>query len=410
MKRKIDVLLVSPNDKSNSIYLISLFNCFKSKLNYFAILSRSKKKISDTSGINVTDNDSRIKFIPEQLFAIFLFAVILWKRPKIAHFQHEYAWYLGSILLLIFVIETKILRIRSIITMHSVMYEHPKELFVLENSNTIGKKMKMAYVKSVNRFIAIFSDSIIVHTEKSRSDLGRIKISKMKVKVIPHGVGINMPSETETRPCSKKKNIDELCIVTPGYIELRKGQDIAINILNELTNLRVPSHLHIIGEPVKNKNNTVLLRKLIQLSTGVPVYFDFNYLPIDELQDYIVRSDIVLLPYRHRVGNGPEQTNASGVLSLSLSVGKPVVCSDLPYFNEVLGHLRPNVIFNESIISEAVSIISNLYMNKKLLGFLSEQIRKIVSNDISWKAVSLLHEKLYNSILGYRPANGFLNE
>jgi glycosyltransferase involved in cell wall biosynthesis len=59
------------------------------------------------------------------------------------------------------------------------------------------------------------------------------------------------------------------------------------------------------------------------------VVFDPRYRTLDELNDLILQSELVVLPY-----DSPDQIT-SGVLVDAVSAGRPVVATDFPHANEL---------------------------------------------------------------------------
>lgn len=118
----------------------------------------------------------------------------------------------------------------------------------------------------------------------------------------------------------------DIAILAFGGTRHDKGSDIAIRAL-----ARLPEHYHLlVVGPARAFDADALVRLAQECGVAHRAHFRVEYVPDDEVEDYFLASDAVVLPYR-RVFAGQ-----SGPLLIAASLGVPVVASDVGVLTETV--------------------------------------------------------------------------
>ncbi len=233
----------------------------------------------------------------------------------ILHVQHEYGIFGRSLRLVKAVDEARNEKLvkKVVVTMHTIF--HP--------SSRRDKETEF------QRLLNIF-DAIVVHSILQEFELQWQGVEPKRVHRISHGTLINPYLGFPRGALSSSLGIDPgvlkgLIIAVPGFIRHDKGLDILFEALNKLKDL--DTTVVVAGEPrdktvislidsAKAEHNIVLLDK---------------YLSNDEILRVIGLADILILPYKDRVGT----YSVSGILHLSMGGLKPIIGSRTPRLVEL---------------------------------------------------------------------------
>ena len=369
-------------------------------INSTAIMSTGKEFTSALGNQRISNLESlsNVFFVPEFLVGLFSTIYIFVLRPQLVHIQHEYRWLNHSLVLFAMILISKISGSKLIVTMHSVLYEP-------SNSNNLGESMsgnisltkfiKKQYVRFLNRLIVFFSISVLVHSKPDLDRLDRLDASHSKVLELST---LLVPSYNVNSKivCSSKKTPSEICLVVPGYIEMRKGQDIAIHIIDELLSLGMAAHLHIVGS-TQSHDGERFLSKIRRMAgeRSERVLLDCRYLTYEELTSYIESADSVLLPYRLKGSTEVIQSNGSAVFSLAVAASKPTIVTAIPYFESILSPKLQCLLFDENQPKAAACIINWIFSSDTILRSLQERIYEIYQQKFSIEQVTNKHMEIY---------------
>lgn len=162
-----------------------------------------------------------------------------------------------------------------------------KKVFITRNVEYRKKGLK----KIINRFLYNNLTGVVAVSNKIKNALIEdFKIKESKVEVIHDGVILK---KTKSNDIRTKYNIkeDEIVLSIIARIEKNKGQDLAIEILNELVKEKYKSKLFIIGKKEDKKFYDILVSKIENLNLKNNVIFtEF----VENVNDYINSSDVIL--------------------------------------------------------------------------------------------------------------------
>lgn len=188
-------------------------------------------------------------------------------------------------------------------------------------------------VKPYSQFPASVKDYLEVLSLKRLISAGvRVVVHNKAIAHLVEEVGVHcevapypvtIPPDVSTRLKHVTPDIRILCF---GGTRYDKGADLAVQILAALpANFR----LAIVGKPV-DFSRAFLLKCAARLGVEKRVTVVDSYVPDSGVATYFQEADVVLLPYRNRFAG------ESGPLGMAAALGRPIVCSALPQFSEVL--------------------------------------------------------------------------
>ncbi|RLG88332.1 MAG: group 1 glycosyl transferase, partial [Thermoprotei archaeon] len=155
-------------------------------------------------------------------------------------------------------------------------------------------------------------------------------VDPVKIYRIPHGTLLNPFLGIPRFKLIRELGLDEgdvkgLIVVTPGFLRRDKGLDI---LAESLRYLRRRDITIIAAGELRDKE---VLRSLDYASKYVNVMVKEKYLSTDEMLKLIALADVVMLPYRDKLGT----YSVSGILHLSMGSFKPIVGTRVPRLIEL---------------------------------------------------------------------------
>ena len=159
------------------------------------------------------------------------------------------------------------------------------------------------------------------------------------------------------------------------------------NIITTLLPFEINDKLYIVGKPRYNINNELKFIERYNSSISTSL----GYKSDEEIMAYFLECDFVVLPYK--------EASQSGVLITALSLGKPVITTNVGGLPEVVemvngGHVvEPN---NPILLCKALNKFSEITDSK--LAEWSSDIRKKTLTNYSWDNIAKLTLNFYNKI------------
>ncbi len=172
-----------------------------------------------------------------------------------------------------------------------------------------------------------------------------------------------------------------------GGIHKNKGLDILLkawgNHINEFPN----DKLYIVGNPTYNMNDE--LKYIQKYSTSINTSFGIK--SDEELLAYFLECDFVVLPYK--------EASQSGVLMTALSLGKPVIATNVGGLPEVVETVKGGyVVDSNNPISLCKAINKASKISNTELSKWNNDIRKKTLTNYSWNNIAKLTVNFYNEI------------
>lgn len=199
------------------------------------------------------------------------------------------------------------------------------------------------------RRLAHLADLCIAHSHIAVSDFTACYGAPSNVLVMRHGnyAGVYpnpRPRNLVLEGLGLSSRIPTVCCL--GNIRPYKGTELALEAVRML---RGEVQLVVAGKLLDGFDNSKLMSE-IRSTPGVVVLPRF--VDNQTFADIVTACEATLLPYREITG--------SGVLMASATLGTGVICSDLPYFREMLfGHPGAGMLFKTGCASELAEAIES---------------------------------------------------
>jgi len=234
------------------------------------------------------------------------------------HVQHEYGIFGSndSILQALIKARDEGLTRRVVFTLHTV--QHP--LYGSNESLNFQRKLSQA-------------DAVIVHSYLQEFEIQHQGVDPIKIYRIPHGTLLNpflgIPRFKLVEQLGLKgEDIKGYMMTTPGFLRKDKGLDILGEALAYLKRRESTDMTLIVAGELKDKE---VLDFLDNTSRYINVVVLERYLSNEEILKLIALADMVMLPYRDKLG----VYSVSGILHLSMGSFKPIVGTRVPRLIEL---------------------------------------------------------------------------
>ena len=352
-----------------------LFNIFKknNEISYKKYNKLKYKKQGEIVRFKKTNLYSHFRQICLEWELLFHF---LKENSKIVHFQ----WVWPNESSLRFLKFLKYLGFKIVYTAHNILPHENKTLETIKNYEK--------WYKTV--------DKIIVHSQNNKKEIISIfNLDENKIAVIPHGnYDFFLQKKISKNKARKRLNIpfNKKVILFFGAIRKYKGLEYLIKAFKKMANLRNDVILIIAGRFGYEDKDTNFFKKLFyELNIQKKVIFRPQYISFEEVNDYFITADIIVLPYI--------KTYQSGIVQLAYAFGKPVIVTKTGGLPEVVedgksGYIVPPK--DEDAPAEA--IIKILKDEEKLLQ-MGKYAQFLSQTKFSWNTIAKKTISLYKNVL-----------
>ncbi len=217
------------------------------------------------------------------------------------------------------------------------------ENFISHEKNLFESTLTKIGLKNAKFFIAL---SQIVEKDL-KSIAGNGKIFRSELPIYNHLAGENISRYEIRKKFDLQEN--EKVLLFFGYIRKYKGLDLLFESLKLLSEnfYDMKIKLLVAGEFYDDKEYYLELIEKLNIKNKVKI-FD-QYIPNEQVKEFFVASDLVVLPYR--------SATQSGILNLAYGFNKPVVITDVGGLSEFVLPERTGIIAmeaNPQSISKAI--------------------------------------------------------
>lgn len=237
------------------------------------------------------------------------------------------------------------------------------------------------------------ADALIVHTQNNAYELRERypDIDSQRIHVIPHGPlqGDNVPAGATQELARQKLGLplDAPVALYFGGIRPYKGLDVLIEAFPQVSQQLPDAWLVIAGRPAE-KSDEPNLTPLQKANTRNQVNFDF--IPNDQVWQYYLAADVVVLPYR--------RITQSGVLLSAMAHGRASVVTAVGGLPEVVTENTGWVVPPEDPPRLAAAIVEALSDRAKSLEK-GAAAREDVNTRYSWRQIAQQTHDLYQSVI-----------
>ena len=250
-----------------------------------------------------------------------------------------------------------------------------------------GKLPLRLYSRLMGRLIRNRAAAFVVHAEKVKNQaIEAYHLKKEKVFVIPHGIYDSYFQEHSQESARQELGVKEnFVILYFGMIRKYKGVPTLLQAFNNLSReIASDSRLIIAGE---NWGDEEGLEDLIRASPyKEQITLRSEFVPDSQVPDYFSAADVVALPYLRSAG--------SGVASLAMAYGKPIIISDLDNIKESLEGYQGTLLVPPGDASSITQKLMILYVQRKANGMVSYTAPDV----LGWDNITDLFQKVITRI------------
>jgi len=244
------------------------------------------------------------------------------------------------------------------------------------------------------------ADRVFVHSIPDINYLKKFGLVE-NVALFPHGVEVKETDIGKLEKLREKLNLRNKSVIAAfGFLLPHKGTLELINAFSILKKELRNIHLLLLNSlypiPDSKRYRDMCLKRIKELNLESDVTFITDFLPDEEVRNYLELSDIVVYPYQYT------QESASGAIRYALSLKKPVLCTPLEIFDDV----SDVAFFTKDISVQSIAeSLKKLLMDKKKL----EEKKQIIERwleSVGWRVLArrleniIKYYKLYSKITG----------
>jgi glycosyltransferase involved in cell wall biosynthesis len=214
------------------------------------------------------------------------------------------------------------------------------------------------YSRLMGRIIAKSGDAFITHSKADKLAISeKYKLNLEKIYVIPHGL-YNHYIPIDKFEARKKLDIaEENVLLFFGLIRTYKGVEYLIEAFETLSEELVSkTRLLIVGELWEGSD--IVLKRIQSSKYRDKISLIAEYIPDDKVSLYFSAADVLILPYI--------RASQSGVAHIAMSLGKPVVVSEVGGLKEALAAYKGAFFVPPKNIGALKDGILNALKNKNI--------------------------------------------
>jgi len=279
-------------------------------------------------------------------------------------------FYLYSIICLFFVLRHKSITItRNYFVCFLIVLFGQKAILEIHHDTKIEGRVTKFILKYFNFFNKKKLIKIVAISKQVKNlFINKYKVYENKIDVLPSGSSIKINSLPKIN-FNKRMKIGYF-----GSISASKG----IYTLIKLSKIDPLNDYYIFG------GNRTYISKLGKISTNKNIFFKKN-IPYENVQKFMLRMDILTLPYTNIIKSSGEIDDISKYTSPLklfdyLAVGKVIITSDLKVLKEVIGSKNAFFVKNFENIFEWKKTIKIAKDNKKKLFIMSKNNFELSKN------------------------------
>jgi len=239
------------------------------------------------------------------------------------------------------------------------------------------------------KLVAKLADSIIIHSEQTRTEMKRLGFRTDRTNIIPVGnYGELYPNNVDKSEARKFLHIngDQFVFLFFGLIRDYKGVDSLLEQFQKLSEKRDDCTLIIAGpcKDIKMRNSINNYKKQLQQKLIVKL----DYIDDAEIQYYLNGTDVLVLPFK--------KVTTSSTAILALSFGKSIICPRIGSLKDIPEDL--GFFYSQDDEQGLFKAMQSALENKNKLKHIEKNAKKY-SKTFSWKTIGEETYELYKKSL-----------
>jgi glycosyltransferase involved in cell wall biosynthesis len=250
------------------------------------------------------------------------------------------------------------------------------------NGNPSNRLQRLGVAESLHAF-----DTLVVHTGQGRARLEARGVAPRRIAVLPHGP---LAPPVTAPPDPMQGQLTFLCF---GQMKPYKGLDLAVEAFALLPEtLRARARLRVVGQARMD----VAPVEALAATRGVAgqVVIETRFVAEEELPALFGRGVVALFPYR--------EIEASGVLSLALAHGRPVIASRLGTFAETLTDGRDALLVPPGDMAALAGAMARMIDDRGFAAGCAASMQALALAQPDWVEIGQRTAALYEALLPSR--------
>ncbi len=216
-------------------------------------------------------------------------------------------------------------------------------------------------------------DRLIVHTTQGQTRLQAKGVDPARISLIAHGLLEPLPIAPPPDPFD-----GEVTLLLFGRIKPYKGLDLLIEAFAQLPPaLRNQARIRVVGKPFMDL--APLLERARTLGVADRLTVEPRFVPDTEVGELFGAGTIAVFPYR--------EIEASGVLSLALAYGRPVVASAIGGFKDLLQDGVQGLLVPPDDAAALTAALARLLADREFARRCMTQARNLAQSVPSWQEI-----------------------
>ncbi|MDD3643037.1 MAG: glycosyltransferase family 4 protein [Candidatus Krumholzibacteria bacterium] len=244
-------------------------------------------------------------------------------------------------------------------------------------------------------------DAVIAVIDESKERLAGIGISREKIFVVPNTESRHW-EQAPVDPTVLERYRGGFTLSYVGKFSAHRGLDVIVRAMPRLKREIPGVKLLLVGD--RNRPYLEYLRRLVE-TTGVGDAVELTgWQPFGRIWSYIEASDVCIVPHQR---NPHTDTTIPHKIFQYMLLGKPVIVSDCPPLERVIGDAGAGLVFRHDDPDDFAARVIELRADPALRGRIAAAGREAFLDRWNWEATSGPLVRLYEDLAaGRRPDAG----
>ena len=248
------------------------------------------------------------------------------------------------------------------------------------NNNPTGALQRVGAQAAFRDF-----DRLIVHTEQGRARLLAYGEGMDRVAMMPHGLLGHAPVASAADPMQ-----GEITFLLFGKIKPYKGADLLIEAFARMDPaLRAQARLRIVGKPYTDIEPLHHLAQRLGVTDRVVI--EPHFVRDEEVSDIFMPGVVATFPYR--------EIEASGVLSLAIAFGRPILATRLGGFIEAVQDGEHGLLVPPEDVTALSAAMARFVGERNFAAACAAKVRTLTASVPTWPEIARQTAELYASLI-----------